>query len=60
MTVVEIKKLAQKLGVKPGRMNKIDLIRTIQKQEGNRECFDTNADQCGELGCCWRNDCQID
>ena len=57
MRVSEIKKKARTLGVKPGKMNKTDLIRAIQKEEGNSECYDSNISQCGEMECCWRNDC---
>jgi hypothetical protein len=58
MKVAEVKALANQKGVQAGRMNKGDLIRTIQKKEGNEACFATGkADVCGQGGCLWREDC---
>lgn len=60
MKVAEIRKVAQNLGVKAGRMNKTELIRSIQKKEGNCECFGSNIAKCSEQECCWRDDCLVD
>lgn len=57
MKVTEIKKKAQELGVTPGKMIKADLIRAIQKHEGNSECYHSKKIQCDERECCWRKDC---
>jgi hypothetical protein len=58
MRMAEVKEKAKQLGIKPGRMRKAELIRAIQKAEGNIPCFQTDVDACGETGCCWRDDCQ--
>jgi len=58
MNMAQIKAVAQDRGVKPGRMKKEDLVRAIQLQEGNPQCFNTNFSQeCGQPECLWREDC---
>lgn len=58
MKMHDIKKIAAKMGVNPGKMNKKDLIRTIQEKEGNTPCFKMERDACDQYDCCWRNDCK--
>jgi hypothetical protein len=59
MKVQDIKDIATKKGVKTGKMNKQDLIRTIQIAEGSNACFATSAVQtCGQMNCLWRLDCE--
>ena len=57
MNMVEIKEKATMLDIKPGKMKKTDLIRAIQKEEGNCECFGTAEDFCDQDECCWQDDC---
>lgn len=57
MKMPEVRSKAQQLGIKPGKMNKTELIRTIQMQEGNSPCFGTAMSQCDQAACCWRADC---
>lgn len=58
MLVKEIKAIATKKGIKPGKLKKADLIRAIQEKEGNIPCFKSEqANNCEELGCLWRDDC---
>jgi hypothetical protein len=59
MNMQDIRTLARELGVaRLGRITKLQLIRTIQTQEGNFPCFATalNA-ECNQQGCLWRQDC---
>lgn len=57
MHIGEIRKIAKKTGV-PASGSKIDLIRSIQRKEGNFDCFGTAADgYCDQYSCLWRNDC---
>ncbi len=59
MKVQDITKIAMKSGVKAGKMSKTQLIRAIQKAEGNNECFATSQVQtCGQMNCLWRDDCK--
>lgn len=58
MNMKEIKKIAVEMGIKPGRMRKADLIRSIQAAEGNPVCFQTGSSaDCREDDCLWRADC---
>lgn len=57
MKLTEIKKKAQEVGVVPGKMIKVDLVRAIQKKEGNSECYHSGKTQCDRTECCWREDC---
>jgi hypothetical protein len=57
-SIAEIKKKAKKVNVRSGTMGKTELIRAIQKTEGNFPCFKTAGHgSCDQLGCCWREDC---
>lgn len=58
MNIREIREMAKNIGVKPGRLRKTELVRLIQKTEGNLPCFDTErVRDCGEENCLWREDC---
>ena len=58
MKVQEIKEIAQKLDISPGKLKKSELIREIQKVEGNCTCFDTGrSTHCGQPECLWVDDC---
>lgn len=53
-----IKAIAKERGVKPGKLKKVDLIRSIQLAEDNPQCFSTGfSNQCGQEQCMWRSDC---
>ena len=55
MKMQEIKEKARQIGVKTTG-KKADIVHRIQEAEGNELCFDTR-DECGQMGCCWREDC---
>lgn len=58
MNVAQVKAVAKECGVKPGKLNKEQLIRAIQLAEDNPQCFNTNFSQeCGQEKCLWRADC---
>ena len=59
MKVKEIRELARGHGVQSAaRLKKPELIRAIQRSEGNFDCFGTAADgYCDQMDCRWRNDC---
>ena len=58
MNMQEIRALARERGITPGRTTKVALIRTIQQQEGNFDCFATARDGiCDQEHCLWRGDC---
>lgn len=58
MNIKEITSIAKSRGIKPGKLNKSSLIRTIQLEEGNFDCYGTAYDgECDQQQCSWRNDC---
>ena len=58
MKMNETKEKAKASGIKVmATAKKADLIRQIQKAEGNFDCFGTAKDYCDQLGCCFRGDC---
>lgn len=58
MVVQEVRKIAQGLGIKTGKMTKPALIQEIQRTEGNFDCFGTAVGGvCDQTGCLWREDC---
>ena len=57
MKMTEVRKRAKALGVKTGGRKKADVIRDIQKAEGNIPCFGTAKGHCDQTACCWREDC---
>ncbi|MFZ6017292.1 MAG: SAP domain-containing protein [Nitrospirota bacterium] len=58
MNIKQVKEIARQKGVKVGNMKKEEIIRTIQRAEGNFDCFGTAAGGiCDQADCLWRNDC---
>lgn len=58
MKIQEIKEIAKERGVKVGTMKKADLVKAIQRAEGNEDCFAAGkAATCGQDQCLWREDC---
>ncbi len=58
MNLTDIKQLARDRGITPGKMRKAELIHSLQAQEGNPECYNTNHSRdCGQPNCLWRPGC---
>jgi len=58
MKLEEIKEIAKQYNIRTGKTKKSDLVRTIQFNEGNEQCFDSGkAMLCGQDTCLWREDC---
>lgn len=58
MQIQQIRTLARDAGVRPGNLGKVALVRTIQRREGNFDCFATAYDGvCDQTDCRWREDC---
>lgn len=58
MRLSDIEKKAKVLGIKDTwKHSKKDLIKTIQRAEGNFDCFGTAKGSCDQLQCYWRSDC---
>ncbi|MFP4415877.1 MAG: SAP domain-containing protein [Chitinispirillaceae bacterium] len=57
MNLTAVKAKAKESGVKIGKLRKDELIRAIQKQEGNFPCFGSAENECNQMDCMWREDC---
>ncbi len=58
MNMQQIRIIARNINLKPGKMPKTTLIRSIQSNEGNFDCFATAVSgYCDQGGCIWRDDC---
>jgi len=58
MQIQEIRTIAKSIGIKPGKLTKMNLILEIQRFEGNFNCFGTAYQgECDQSACCWRTDC---
>lgn len=58
MKLEDVRNIAKTRGVHPGKHSKIELIKTLQSEEGNFDCFATAySGECDQLNCLWRQDC---
>ncbi len=58
MNIQAVRTIAKARGIKWVKLSKADLIRTIQREEGNFPCFGTAVEgYCDQTGCAWRGDC---
>jgi len=58
MTLKEVKEMARNYEIKAGKMKKDEIVRAIQRAEGNFDCFGTAASgDCSQEDCLWRKDC---
>lgn len=57
MKLTEIKAKAKKAGLDPAKFKKDDLIRNIQRKEGNNVCYKSGKVSCDQFKCCWIDDC---
>ena len=58
MRISEIEKKAKTAGIKDSwKLPKKDLIKAIQRSEGNFDCFGSAIKSCSQTSCCWINDC---
>lgn len=58
MKLQEIKAIAKSKGLKNINVKKAELIKAIQRAEGNIDCFGEAAmKECDQSECLWREDC---
>lgn len=58
MNMQEIREIAKGIGIKTSRLGKVELIQTIQLNEGNFDCFaSAKQGECDQSNCLWRKDC---
>jgi hypothetical protein len=46
-------------GSNPNYVDLVKLIRSIQRAEGNIDCYRRGLRQCGRMDCAWREHCLI-
>lgn len=58
MKLDQVRAIAKSHGISPGKQPKADLIKSIQINEGNLDCFASAASsECNQADCLWREDC---
>ncbi len=58
VTLKMVKEIAKSKGINAGKMKKADIIKAIQRAEGNFDCFGTaTAGYCDQQGCFWITEC---
>lgn len=58
MKIQQIRESARSFGIDAGSLDKTHLIRLIQLNEGNFDCFATASEGiCDQSECAWRDDC---
>jgi hypothetical protein len=58
MKLAEVCVIAKSQKINPGKLSKSELIKLIQSNEGNFDCFATAyMGECDQAGCSWRGDC---
>ncbi len=57
MKMQAVRNLAKQYSIKTARKNKQELIREIQRAEGNFDCFGSAGDYCDQLACLFREMC---
>jgi hypothetical protein len=58
MNMQEIRAIAKSNKIDFSGMDKVDIIHSLQRKEGNFDCFGTTCDGvCDQLACLWREDC---
>ena len=57
MGMPEIRMKAKALGLKSGKMKKVELIHAIQLAEGCTPCFGKSDGLCSYTDCCFMTDC---
>ncbi|MGE5467085.1 MAG: SAP domain-containing protein [Ignavibacteria bacterium] len=58
MKLNDVRAIARQRKVSPGRLPMVELVRAIQRHEGNNDCYATpSAASCGQEACLWRRNC---
>lgn len=53
----DVRAMAKSLGINSFGKNKTELIREIQRKEGNFDCYGTAVDSCDQKDCCFYDSC---
>lgn len=57
----EVRKIAKTYGIASLKMKKTEMIRAIQKAEGNFDCYGNAVNgYCDQKACLWYDDCMVE
>ena len=60
MLLQDIVAIAKKIGVDAGDLDRLELVRAIQRAEGYSDCFMTDqVRNCGQMNCLWYQECVL-
>jgi len=57
MKMQEVRAIAKDLGVNSFGKSKVELIKEIQRKQGNFDCYGSVTDYCDQLDCLFRSSC---
>lgn len=58
MKLGDVRTIAKSHSIKSNHLSKTELIKAIQTDEGNFDCFaSAYGGECDQAGCSWREDC---
>jgi len=57
MKMQDVRAMARALGINSFGKTKIELIREIQRKEGNFDCYGTAVGSCDQINCCFYSSC---
>jgi len=57
MKMHEVRVIAKNLGINSFGLSKAELIKEIQRKQGNFDCYGSAGDYCDQLGCLFRLSC---
>ncbi|MGA2228278.1 MAG: SAP domain-containing protein [Syntrophobacteraceae bacterium] len=57
MKMNAFQRLAKSLRINPSEKNKVELIKEIQRKQGNFDCFGSAEDYCDQHNCLFRASC---
>ncbi len=57
MKMHEVRVIAKNLGINSFGMSKAELIKEIQRKQGNFDCYGSAGDYCDQLECLFRSSC---
>jgi hypothetical protein len=57
MTIRDLQRMARSFGLNTGGLDRVGLVRAIQRAEGNFACFGTANGSCDQIKCRFREYC---
>lgn len=57
MKMQDVRTKAKAMGINSFGKSKVELIREIQRKEGNLDCYGRSGDSCDQEECCFRDSC---